>query len=78
MNEKRIILLMGAGLMLLCLSFFFAVCFVAMSASGEKYADQIVIAIIGILGIVVGYYFGSSKGSADKSEELAKEAKAVK
>ena len=72
MNEKRIIVLMGASIMLCCLIFFFSVCFIPMSPSGEKFADQIVIAVIGILGIVVGYYFGSSKGSADKSEELAK------
>jgi hypothetical protein len=32
--------------------------------------DQITIAIVGILGVVVGYYFGSSQGSAKKQDTI--------
>jgi hypothetical protein len=78
MNEKKFILYMAAAMMALLLIFLFSVCFIPMSPSGEKYADQIIIAVIGFLGILLGYFWGSSKSSADKSEELAKEAKAVK
>jgi len=72
MNEKRIILFMAAGTMLLLIVFLFTVCFIPMSASGTKFADQIIIAVIGFLGILFGYFWGSSKGSADKSEEMVK------
>jgi len=34
------------------------------------YNDQITIAIVGILGVVIGYYFGSSQGSTKKQETL--------
>jgi len=34
------------------------------------YNDQITIAIVGILGVVIGYYFGSSQGSAKKQETI--------
>ncbi|MNG37754.1 hypothetical protein D3C84_1252010 [compost metagenome] len=32
--------------------------------------DQITIAIVGILGVVGGYYFGSSQGSAKKQDTI--------
>lgn len=34
------------------------------------YNDQITIAIVGVLGVVIGYYFGSSQGSAKKQDTI--------
>lgn len=34
------------------------------------YNDQITIAIVGVLGVVIGYYFGSSQGSARKQDTI--------
>lgn len=36
--------------------------------TGVKPNDQILIAIVGLLGAATGYYFGNSSGSAKKDE----------
>ncbi len=34
---------------------------------------DIKVALVGLVGLILGYFFGSSKGSADKNELLKKE-----
>lgn len=38
--------------------------------SHQKPNDQIIIAIVGFVGVVLGYYFGNTSGNAKKDEML--------
>lgn len=42
--------------------------FFVVSFTGIKADNQVLIAIVGTLGIVTGYYFGTSQGSQKKDE----------
>lgn len=47
-------------------TYFFLVAF-----TGIKADNQIIIAIVGTLGVVIGYYFGTSQGSSKKDEVIS-------
>lgn len=50
---------------------FFAVLILLMLTSKDQQTINLVIgALLGAFGTVVGYFYGSSKGSADKNEML--------
>lgn len=51
-------------IVLFCFGYFYLVAFFGVQN------DQITIAIVGVLGVVIGYYFGSSQGSAKKQETI--------
>lgn len=56
-----------------CMLFFFYIMYKSFSTKVDlpNEVDQIMIAIIGITGSVVGYVVGSSKSSADKDKTIA-------
>jgi len=62
-NIKSIIALI---VVLSSFTYFFTVAF-----TGIKADSQILIAIVGTLGVVIGYYFGTSQGSAKKDEVIS-------
>lgn len=45
--------------------------FVAIPTENENLLNQLVIALVTLAGVAVNYFLGSSKGSADKSDQLA-------
>jgi len=47
--------------------------FQAMPAENQRLLDVTIGALIGSFTTVVGYFYGSSKGSADKTDIIAKE-----
>ena len=61
-NIKSIIALI---VVLSSFTYFFTVAF-----AGIKADSQILIAIVGTLGVVIGYYFGTSQTSAKKDETI--------
>lgn len=65
-NIKSIIALI---VVISAFSYFFIVAF-----TGIKADNQVLIAIVGTLGIVIGYYFGTSQGS-QKKDEIIQELK---
>jgi len=50
-------------IVVLAFAYFFLTTF-----TGVKPNDQILIAIVGVMGLATGYYFGNSSGSAKKDE----------
>lgn len=74
MEDKKIMLYAALAILGACFLYFFAVTFMPIPASGAKYADLILGALIGSgFTAIAGYYWGSSKGSADKNDAMLKE-----
>lgn len=70
MKTKEIFMYSFAALVVIG---FFAVLFYMIKAGiYETSINLIVGALIGAFTIIVGYFFGSSKGSADKNEMIKK------
>ena len=70
-NQKKFIGYLAVGVISMTFVYFFAVTFLPMPETGAKYADIILGALIssGFVAILA-FYFGSSKGSADKTEAM--------
>lgn len=68
-KEKFFLLCLAALIIVICATYFFCVTFLTVPESGKRYADIILGALIGsgFTGII-SYYWGSSSGSAAKSE----------
>lgn len=72
--KERYLLFLATFILVACLGYFFAITFLTISPSGIKYADIILGALIGagFTGLL-NFFWGTSKGSADKSETIAKQ-----
>lgn len=57
-------------IVVLCFVYFFAAPFMHMFGADKGTTQQVAIAVIGALGIVVGWAFGSSMGSALKQSGI--------
>jgi len=57
---------------LIALGFFVVMIYLIYSGKYDNAVMLIIGALIGAFSTVVGYFFGSSKGSADKTELLSK------
>jgi len=57
---------------LIALGFFVVMIYLIHSGKYDNAVMLIIGALIGAFSTVVGYFFGSSKGSADKTELLSK------
>lgn len=62
-NIKQILALL---VVLLAFGYFFIVLWIE-----QKVNDQVLIAIVGTLGLATGYYWGASTGGAKKDEVIA-------
>lgn len=70
-NEKKLLLYLAAGVIAVCMVYFFCITFIPVPQSGQRYADLILGALIGSgFTALLSYWFGSSKGSADKDTLL--------
>ena len=71
--EKKIILGMAIGVLVVSFAYLFLVTFYPIPQSGEKHSETIVGFLLGSgLALILNYYWSSSKGSADKAETIAK------
>jgi lipopolysaccharide export LptBFGC system permease protein LptF len=72
MKQNRVAMLILGTLITVC---FFALLgllmFLAIPIANSELLYLAIGALIGFMGSVVQYYFGSSSGSADKSEQIA-------
>lgn len=68
MKAKEIATYVLGGLIVI--GFFTTLIFLILTGKYETTMQLIVGALVGAFVTVVGYYFGSSKGSADKNELL--------
>jgi protein-S-isoprenylcysteine O-methyltransferase Ste14 len=70
-QKKKIILIMACAVMFLAFAYLFMVTFVPIPATGSDHSKVIVGFILGTaLAGIIAYYWGSSKGSADKSKTI--------
>jgi hypothetical protein len=68
MKPKEIAMYILGGL--ITVGFFLTLIFLIVSGKYESTLQLVVGSLIAAFGTVVGYYYGSSKGSADKNDLL--------
>ena len=72
-KDKRFILWMACGIVLLAFGYVFCVTFIPIPQSGADHAKTITGFILGVcLATIITYFWGSSKGSADKTAIIDK------
>lgn len=70
--SKRFVYVFAAAWSLFAMSYFFFVTFYALSPGGQRVADTILgVLISSVLGSILSYFYGSTKGSAEKNRLLA-------
>jgi hypothetical protein len=70
--SKRFVYYFAAAWSLFAMSYFVAVTFIPMSQTGQRIADTILgVLITTVLGAMVAYFYGSTKGSAEKTRLIA-------
>jgi hypothetical protein len=73
-DEKRFVLWMAVGVLGFGFSYLIAVTFLTIPESGVEHAKTITGFILGsCVGAILTYFWGSSKGSAEKSETIDKQ-----
>ena len=72
MNEDKVFLAkLAIFIISVCFIYFFAVTFIPLPKSGERFADVILGVLLGSgFTVVIAFFFGSSKGSADKNTTI--------
>lgn len=68
MKVKEIFMYVLGGL--ITIGFFATLIYLISKGGSESTVNLLVGSLIGSFGLVVGYFYGSSKGSADKNELL--------
>jgi hypothetical protein len=72
-TEKKLLYYMQIGILMLGFAYLGAVTFLTMPTSGADHSKTIVGFLLGtVFGTIITYNWGSSKGSADKSEAADK------
>lgn len=70
--SKRFVYYFAAGWSVFAMIYFAAVTFYPLSSAGQRVADTILgVLISSVLGSVMAYFYGSTKGSAEKTRLLA-------
>lgn len=73
MKDNRLLIWIAVGIIAACFVYFFAVTFIQVPEGGKQYANLILGALIGSgFTALIAYYYGSSKGSGDKTAILGK------
>jgi len=71
--EKVILYVMQTAILAAAFGYLWAVTFLVMPDTGQDHSKTIVGFLLGtVVGTIIAYNWGSSKGSADKSEAAAK------
>jgi len=83
MDEKekisRLVLYTGWGFAIASFGYLFMVTFLVLPESGVEHAKTIVGFLLGVgISTILQYYWGSSSGSADKSETISKKLNGTK
>ena len=79
MEDKRVILIMACCILLISFGYLFAVTFLPIPSSGLDHAKTVTGFLLGTgISMLLGYYWGSSSGSAAKSETIEKELNLTK
>ena len=74
--SKRFIYWLTAGSLILGFAYIFVITFLTIPAQNQRFADTILGVVISIIfGTIYNFYFGSSTGSKDKQELIAKNIK---
>jgi preprotein translocase subunit SecY len=77
--SKRFVYYFAAAWSLFAMVYFVAVTFIPLSAGGQRVADTILgVLITSVVGVMFAYFYGSTKGSAEKTRLLAASAPAMK
>lgn len=70
--SKRFVYYLASAWSLFAMSYFTAVTFMPLTATGQRIADTILgVLITTVLGTITAYFYGSTKNSADKTRMLA-------
>ena len=70
-SQKKFLGQLAVFIMTMSFVYFFCITFIPMPETGARYADIILGALLGSgFTVIVAFYFGSSKSSADKSEAM--------
>jgi hypothetical protein len=78
-RTERMVLLMACAIMGIGFAYLFAVTFLTIPTSGIEHAKTITGFILGVtISSLINYFWGSSKGSAAKSDAIEKELAGTK
>jgi len=70
-SQKKFLGQIAVFILALSFIYFFCITFIPMPETGVRYADIILGALLGSgFTVIVAFYFGSSKSSADKTEAM--------
>jgi hypothetical protein len=73
--SKRFVYYFAAGWSIFSMVYFMAVTFAPPAAAGQRIADTILgVLIASVIGVMFAYFYGSTKGSAEKTRLLAQSA----
>jgi hypothetical protein len=74
LTTDRWTMVMGFVILMIGFTYLFLVTFVSLPTTGTDHSKTIVGFILGsVVSIIIGYYWGSSNGSAAKSQTIDKE-----
>lgn len=73
MNSEKLMSLIALGAVGTVIAFGLLLFFHPVPGDNKDLVNAVVIASINFASAIIGYFFGSSKGSADKNELLRKE-----
>lgn len=75
--SKRFVYYFAAAWSIFSMIYFIAVTFAPPAAAGQRIADTILgVLIASVVGVMFNYFYGSTKGSAEKTRMLAQSASA--
>lgn len=75
--SKRFVYYFAAAWSIFSMVYFMAVTFAPPTAAGQRIADTILgVLIASVVGVMFNYFYGSTKGSAEKTRMLAQSAPA--
>jgi len=74
--SKRFVYYLAAGWSLFAMLYFTGVTFIKIEPAGQRVADTVLgVLISSVLGSVMAYFYGTTKGSAEKTRIIAQQAK---
>ena len=74
--SKRFVYLLASAWSIFAMVYFTAVTFVELASAGQRIADTILgVLISSVLGTILSFFYGSTKGSAEKTRLLAQAGK---
>jgi len=72
MNEKTYLLIMAAAILTIIFILVGLMIFVPIPETGQEHANYVLAFLLGVASTIITYFWGSSKGSADKTDLIGK------